>query len=324
VSGTKLFQFVDEPVIGEKWLDFYKGSKEGYKEWFLKEGEFSRPDYQTCHNAIKKYMPEFENFWLSLIEKTGAGDLEARLLSFYNPSPYVSGCSQAVWNGYNPILVRNYDYDVDLTERRVLKSKWFDTEVIASTDCLWGVLDGINEHGLSVSLSFGGVSDRTDGFGIPIILRYILEFCKTTSEAVEVLNRIPTHMAYNITIIDSESVVKTVEIFPGNSNNVSHIPLAVNHQGDFVLSNYAIFSKSMERKRTLIEKLYDPWVTAESFVDSFAYAPLFTDNYSGGFGTIYTAIYNPFFRAAEYRWKGINKHVSFTNFYEESFYINYY
>jgi len=324
VNNTKLIQFIDEPKVGEQWLDFYNHSIKGYKKWFLKEGEFSRPNYQACHNAIKKYMPELEDFWLNLIKLTKANDLEARLLSFYNPAPYVSGCSQAVWSKYTPVLIRNYDYDINLSETRILKSKWFDTEVIASTDCLWGVLDGINEYGLSLSLSFGGSSDRADGFGIPIILRYILEFCQTTNEAVEVLQRVPTHMAYNITIIDAEFMVKTVEISPGKINKVSHIPLAVNHQGDFVLSNYAIFSKSMERKKSLIEKLYDPWLTAEGFIDSFAYAPLFTDNYSEGFGTLYTAIYNPSLKAAEFRWKGINKQISFTNFDPEKFYVSYF
>jgi hypothetical protein len=132
-------------------------------------------------------------------------------------------------------------------------------------------------------------------------------------------------MTYWIKInTNGKFVVKTVEISPEKINKVSHTPLAVNHQGDFVLSNYAIFSKSMERKKSLVEKLYDPWLTAEGFIDSFAYAPLFTENYAEGFGTLYTAIYNPSLKGAEFRWKGVNKQASFTNFIPESFYINYY
>jgi len=256
MKNTKLVQFIDEVKPGEKWLNYYQLSIDGYKKWFLNEGEFSRPDYQTCHNAIKEHMPEFESFWLSLLELTNADDLQARLLSFYCPAPYVSGCSQAVWSKYNPVLVRNYDYDLELSEMRILKSKWFDTEVIASTDCLWGVLDGMNEHGLAVSLSFGGTRDRGVGFGIPIILRYILEFCKTTEQAIAVLQRIPTHMAYNVTVLDASYTVNTVELHPNNLPLVSHIPIAVNHQGEYELTDYAIFSKSYERKKFLIDKLY--------------------------------------------------------------------
>ncbi|MBT4838319.1 MAG: hypothetical protein HON94_13345 [Methylococcales bacterium] len=324
MNNTKYVQFIEEQQPSEKWLSFYKSSIEGYKKWFLKEGEFNRPNYQACHNAIKEYMPEFESIWMSLIELTDADDLESRLLSFYCPAPYVSGCSQAVWAKYNPVLVRNYDYDLALSEMRVVKSKWFDTEVIASTDCLWGVLDGMNEHGLSVSLAFGGASDRGEGFGIPIILRYILEFCKTTSEAVAVLQKVPTHMAYNVTLFDANYTVNTVEINPGQMTRVSHIPLAVNHQGDFELSNYAIFSKSYERKKFLIDKLYDPLINIENFIDSFEYAPLFTDNYQEGFGTIYTSIYNPTLKATEFRWPyGVRRYKSFVNFEEEAFWVNY-
>ena len=324
MKNTKFVQFIDEDKPGEKWLNYYQLSIDGYKKWFLNEGEFSRPDYQACHNAIKEHMPEFESFWLSLLELTDADDLQARLLSFYCPAPYVSGCSQAVWSKYNPVLVRNYDYDLELSEMRILKSKWFDTEVIASTDCLWGVLDGMNEHGLAVSLSFGGTRDRGVGFGIPIILRYILEFCKTTEQAVAVLQRIPTHMAYNVTVLDATYTVNTVELHPNNLPLVSHIPIAVNHQGEYELTDYAIFSKSYERKKFLIDKLYDPTINIENFIDGFEYAPLFADNYKQGFGTIYTAIYNPTLRACEFRWPyGVRRYKSFVSFEDESFWATY-
>ena len=324
MKHVKLFQFIDEEKPGDKWLEFYQDTIKGYKKWFLQEGEFNRPNYLACYNAIKKYMPEFLPFWQDLIKQTKAGDLESRLLSFYCPTPYRSGCSQAVWIKFNPILVRNYDYDLDLCEARILKSKWFETAVIASTDCLWGILDGINEHGLSLSLSFGGSKARGAGFGIPIILRYIIEFSQTTAQAIDVLKRIPTHMAYNITILDSNNHVATVEVGPNNIFRVSHTPLAVNHQGEFEPSNYAVFSKSYERKKFLAEKLYDPMLNIHSFIDCFEYAPLFTQKFQEGFGTIYTSIYNPALRATEYRWPyGVRRYKSFVDFEEERFLVYY-
>jgi predicted choloylglycine hydrolase len=54
-------------------------------------------------------------------------------------------------------------------------SRLLDREVIAMGDGLWGVLDGINEDGLAVSLTFGGRRVLGDGFGIPLIMRYVME-----------------------------------------------------------------------------------------------------------------------------------------------------
>lgn len=320
----KRFLALNEAYPGAKWKYVYDTTIEGYRQWFLKEGEFNRPSYMQCRNALQKHMPKLVPMWEHLVALGGGGDLEARLLSLYGPTPYVSGCSQAVWSRYNPILVRNYDYDPSLCEGVILKSKWHDTEVIATTDCLWGVLDGMNEHGLSVSLSFGGSEEVGEGFGIPLILRYVLEFCKTTAEATDIICSIPTHMSYNITLLDAWYHVNTIELSPSKPPMVSHTPLAVNHQGNFELNNYSLFSKSNERKRAIIEKLYDPFTTVESFIHAFEYAPLWANNYIDGFGTLYTAVYNPTFRAMEYRWPYLKRYQSFAYFEKWEEWVNYY
>jgi len=323
-TRNKRFLCVEEQYPGEKWLDFYQHTDEAYQQWFAKEGEFKRPGLAECEQALETYMPEFVQVWKDLIKLTKANDAQARMLSLYCPSPYVSGCSQAVWQRYSPVLVRNYDYSPALLEGRIQKSKWFDTEVIASTDCMWGALDGMNEHGLSVSLAFGGKDIVGKGFGIPLILKYVLEFCKTTREAIAVLQRIPTNMAYNITIVDGLFDVATVELSPIEEPNVLPIPLAVNHQGDLDLSSYAMFSNSYERREAIIDRLYDPLVSIESFIDAFAYAPLFSSNYENNFGTLYTAVYNPSLKAIEYRWPNQRRlYQSFENFSEEELWVSY-
>lgn len=324
MNSTKLAQFVNEEKPAEKWLSYYRHTIEGYRQWFLSEGELARPDLRTCEQALREHMPELLPFWQSLIKLTNADDIDARLLSFYNPAPSERGCSQAVWSKYNPVLVRNYDFDPELAELRFLKSHWFDTGVISSTDCLWGALDGMNEHGLCASLAFGGSKERGEGFAVSIILRYVLEFCATTEQAVEVLQRVPCNMAYNITLLDAGYAINTVELQPNVAARVTHIPLAVNHQGEYELTDYAIFSRSYERKKFLIDKLYDPMINIENFIDSFEYAPLFSDNYRQGFGTIYTAVYNPTLKACEFRWPyGVRRYKSFANFEDEAFWISY-
>jgi predicted choloylglycine hydrolase len=317
-TPPKRFQAIDENYPGQKWLAHYQVALPAYRQWFASEGELKRPSLQECRKALLAYMPEFIPLWEHLINLAGADDNDARLLSFYCPTPYLSGCSQAVWTRYAPVLVRNYDYSPEYCEGRIMKTCWHNTRVIASADCLWGVLDGMNEHGLCVSMSFGGQECVTTGFSITIILRYVLEFCTTVDEAVKVLNRVPAHMAYNITLLDAHGQVRTVELSPFFSPNVTHKPYAVNHQGDFNLTNYAMVSRSNERQQFIVNKLRDPLSSIESFVNSFEYSPLFANNYAQGFGTLYTAIYNPQLRAMEYRWPNRMRMYQSFAFFEEA------
>jgi predicted choloylglycine hydrolase len=70
------------------------------------------------------------------------------------------------------------------------------------SDCLWGLLDGINDAGLAVSVTFGGRAVSGDGFAIPLVLRYVLEVCDSVQDACEILARVPVHASQNVTLFD--------------------------------------------------------------------------------------------------------------------------
>src|SRR5205085_12683719 len=169
---------------------------------FLPDGGRARPRYLTWVRALRKHMPEIVPIYERLVALAGGSDLTARFLSSYCPPSYLLACSQAVWSKDAPFLVRNYDYSPQLCERVVLKTCWSGRRVICMSDCLWGALDGINDEGLAVSLRFGGRPAVGVGFGVPLVLRYILEFCASTDEAIAVLERVPVHMSYNVTVVD--------------------------------------------------------------------------------------------------------------------------
>ena len=101
-----------------------------------------------------------------------------------------------------PALTRNYDWEYRLFEAVVARTAYTGRRVLGTLDCLRGLLDGINDAGLAVSLTFGGRPQVGEGFGIPLVIRYVLEVCAST-EAMQVLRRIPVHMSYNVTTIDA-------------------------------------------------------------------------------------------------------------------------
>jgi predicted choloylglycine hydrolase len=67
------------------------------------------PGYVASVKKLREHMPELWPVYERLVELAGGGDLAFRFLTLYRPPPYLLGCSQAVWLGQEPFLVRNYD-----------------------------------------------------------------------------------------------------------------------------------------------------------------------------------------------------------------------
>ena len=196
------FEAVEELEPGAKWQARFNTMWPAYRAWYLKDGGADRPDLETCRRALTRHMPELVPTYERLVGLAGGDEMAARLLSLYRPPGFVVGCSQGAWTRDEPVLVRNYDYPVARLEGLVYLTEWTGRRVLGMSDCLWGLLDGVNDAGLAVSLTFGGRRDVGDGFGIPIVVRYLLEVCTDVAEAREALASIPVHAAQNLTLLD--------------------------------------------------------------------------------------------------------------------------
>ncbi len=313
-----IFQAISELQPGPKWKQLFERMWPAYHRWFLKQGDHARPKFLSSEAALQRHMPELMPLYSQLVELGGGSDAVARFLSLYCPTPYLSGCSQAVWTRDESFLIRNYDYSSDLWEGLLLKTCWNGKQVMAMSDCLWGVLDGMNEDGLAVSLAFGGRKSLGEGFGIPLILRYILEFCDTTAQATEALSRIPSHMAYNVTVLDRAGAHATVFISPDKETIVSRRTLATNHQDTVDWPEHARATASLDRAHVLTLRLQDPHETHERFVARFLEPPLYQLNHAHGWGTLYTTTYNPQRGVLTCRWPGYMLERTLQDFTEQS------
>ena len=311
------FRWVREDRPGARWKSLYERAWPSYRRWFLQEGDAARPDLDTCRTALRTHMAELVPMWERLVELAGGDEETARMLSLYRPAPYLSGCSQAVWERGRPFLVRNYDYHPAACEGTFLLTRWHRTRVLAASDCLWGVLDGVNEHGLVVALAFGGRQVVGDGFGIPLVLRYVLEFCRTTSQAKEVLVRVPSHMAYNVSLLDSGGERVVVQLAPDREPRVVDTAVATNHQLKVEWERHDELTRSSDRERFLEEALRDPRMDEKRFAEAFLRSPLHSSGYRRGFGTLYTALYRPNPPRATYSWPRAKVSQSIDSFHEE-------
>lgn len=313
-TQSLLFRAVEEARPGAAWQGLFNEYWPSYQRWYLQSGDAARPYYLPCLRALRSHMPELLQTYEALVALAGGGDLEARFLSLFCPPPYVTACSQAVWPGDRPMLVRNYDYPPQLCEGLILKTAWNGRQVIGMSDCSWGLLDGMNEEGLAVSLSFGGRRDVGEGFGVPLILRYVLETCTRTSEATAALARIPVHMSYNVTVVDHSGEFATVHVAPGKPGDIRRTAAATNHQQRIEWHQHASATATVERQRHLLLMLQDNELDAEMLMGAFLKPPIYSTAFTRGFGTVYSAAYWPTEGCAEFFWPGSRWPQSFAKF----------
>jgi predicted choloylglycine hydrolase len=307
---------IKEELPGPKWAGLFHEYWPHYKKWWLKEGVSARPTYTESHKALSAHMPEMVPIYEDLCDLAGGGDLAARFLSFYCPPPYLTGCSQAIWTGKEPVLVRNYDYNPKAFDSLTLQTGWGGRRVIGTSDGLFGLVDGMNDAGLAISLTFGGRRDVGIGFGVPLILRYVLQTCKTAEEAGEVLSRVPTHMSYNVTVIDKKRKYLTAMLAPDRPAILTHAAVATNHQETVEWISHARITATVERERYLLQRITLHRDPEEKFIGAFLRPPLYSTAFSMGFGTLYTAVYRPRLGQMEVRWPDVNWKHSFDDFQE--------
>ncbi|MEQ8395829.1 C45 family peptidase [Thalassobaculum sp.] len=308
---------------GRRWQGLFERLWPAYRSWYLQDGVEARPSYFECRQALRTHMPELVPVWERLVDLAGGGDLPARLLSLYDPPAYLTGCSQAVWSGADPLLVRNYDYNSRAFDAVVLRSNWTDKAIMGTSDCLIGLVDGINDAGLAVSLTFGGRRVVGRGFGVPIILRYVLETCETVEQAGRVLARVPTHMAYNVTVLDAERKWLTVYLSPDRPPVITHAAVATNHQERVEWISHARQTATVERERYLLTRLALHEESEARFISAFLRPPLYSLAFERGFGTLYTAAMWPRRREMAYRWPSAEWRLNLNAFEESSMAVTY-
>ena len=110
-------------------------------------------------------------------------------------------------------LGRNYDYG------------WEDTPIFIETRIdgaykqfgfacqLFGRFDGMNEHGLCVATSAGAINPpyTEEGFVFPVVVRAILNQCKTVEEALVLFEKMPFADYRNFCMIDQQGNVALIE-----------------------------------------------------------------------------------------------------------------
>jgi predicted choloylglycine hydrolase len=141
------------------------------------------------------------------------------------------------------------------------------------------------------------------GFGIPLVLRYVLEVAQDTAEAITLLQRLPVSMSYSITLLDRRAEWATVFVAPDRAVEVTRRKVVTNFQHQVEWPEHARATRAEERLASLQQRI-DASGPLQDAVNALLQPPLFQSAYLRGYGTLYSAVYRPRSGAVELLWPG--------------------
>lgn len=234
---------------GFKWgsLLLKRGKKINKNHTFIITCE-RREFADQCIIEYKKYFPEIleEIKGIADGQKIGYEELYTFLLSMYC-FEFENRCTCFVMRKSEEIIFgRNSDFLTEL--EKLYDSCYYNLEksysFIGNTTSFTEIEDGINEYGLTAGLTFVYPKIRKAGFNAGMLVRYLLEKCKTVAEAVKELKKLPIASAQGITLADKQGNMAVVECNPEKI-----IVIYPQEQENFVVSANNFYSIEMKKYR---------------------------------------------------------------------------
>ncbi len=149
-------------------------------------------------------------------QKMDCADFSSWLLSMYGFGD-IHGCTCFCFNqNGKTYLTRNSDMFPNLKDNSesVLYRPQDGYKFLGNSTSFIQMEDGINEHGLAVAINFLMTKTYKVGLNTGMIVRNILESCKTTNDAISFIKSIPIATTQNIMLADAKGNLAVVECSP--------------------------------------------------------------------------------------------------------------
>ena len=230
---------------GYRWGELlYKNNKIISKQHTFKITEERKKFVKKCLPIYEKFYPEIlqEIKGIADGQQDSYDDLCTFLLSMYCFELDNHCTCFAFKDDNNIIFGRNSDFLVEL--EKLYMNCLYNLDNVYSfngnTTAFVEMEDGINECGLVVGLTFVYPTIVKTGFNAGILVRYLLEKCKTTNEAIESIKTLPIASQQTLTIADRTGNIVVIEC---NSENIEVIK--PNKDRDFVVATNEFNSENM-------------------------------------------------------------------------------
>jgi predicted choloylglycine hydrolase len=184
---------------------------ENYFNLTKEKKEFGIKCISECEKIFPKVLEEIKGLADGM--KTEYQDFASFIFGMYC-FEFQNWCTCFAFKDDNSIVFgRNSDFAVSIENQ--YESAFYNLEggysFIGNSTAMVQMEDGINEHGLATGLTFNNLEVTKPGLNAGILVRYILEKCKTVTEALEHLAKMPIASAQTLTIVDKTGDMVIVE-----------------------------------------------------------------------------------------------------------------
>ncbi|PKO02419.1 MAG: hypothetical protein CVU43_07840 [Chloroflexi bacterium HGW-Chloroflexi-5] len=214
------------------------------------------------------------------------------------------------------LVGRSYEFGVDTEDMRLCTLQANNKfAFIGSSLIFFGYTEGMNEHGLVVTMSAGGMptgleagmrASIQDGFQFWFVIRAVLERCKTVDEAIQLIKEIPTCGNPNLIVAGKSGEAALIEVFGPHkavkkieSKTTEQMISSTNHFNLPEMEPYRdpVWVNSQTRYDAIQTRLSGPQKVSKQAIKS-----LLSDEYPNGlachfyeewFGTLRSMIFDP-------------------------------
>ena len=170
----------------------------------------------ACLPAYREFFPEILEEIQGFAEgqKCRAEHLHAFLFSMYALPPSSHCSCFAVSNGSQILLGRNSDFLTafeKLNQNVIYQFRSGAYPFTGNTTAFLEMEDGVNEQGLAAGLTSVWPVKVQPGLNAGMLLRLLLEKCRTAAEARYLLERVPVSSAQTLTVADSSGEIFVLE-----------------------------------------------------------------------------------------------------------------
>lgn len=256
--------------IGKQQAELIKDIEPLVKGMTTKRPRFKERGFKTFEelkNYFEKYCPgitdELQGFADGLNVKPEELTNYGKMI--LNPGKCsMMAITSSVTKNNHVYMGRSYEFNDQFNDFRLISLKVKNKiRHIGFSDFFVYRDEGMNDHGLAVAISAGGVDNvklddpLKQGFPFFLVVRSILENCRTVKEAIKYLETVPVHGFWNFLINDKESNSVLFQFFNGEFA----YKLVNNKTEDKILhsANHYVLPEMVQYKKYAIE-----WVLENS------------------------------------------------------------